>query len=719
MDLRANAIITAVDRFSGPMQRMAAVMNRFSGQAAVVANASKRAGAAVGGFGLTGAMGFGLLLQQAEKFNRAVFGVGVASVGEAMDKFGNVDVSRMTGDMERIERSSMNMSQKLRLSATTVSEIHETLAKAGLPAERLAAAAEATAILAKTDFETPANKMAEFMHVISIIHKPLEGESFGDFMRRQADMVNIAASETRLSVGGIMEGLRQFQPIGATMGLKTEEMLALIMAGVRSGFNPIELGTALKSSMSRAWKPTAGGMFALNSVLGPMGKSLNDYTASTAQDPRRATASLHSSLGYVKGPFRTQIEKMLYDAYRGGYTASEGFIQDLTRTLAKEGGFNDLKDLQTVENSVRSSVLVPGQQIDILRMWKDFIKGGGDIAQFVNYFEGRHLARLLPIMEALKEMDGDSPFNRDVTMLQRAKGQGLDAVETLWGKSAFGNMKAMAAAWERIMLRLANSPGIQQFVNGLERIAAAIERADPLVVQMGAWGGIIALLAGPAAMIAGGLAAAFGLLAVALASPIAVPILAIGSAALLLKDGFHPAVVTAFALAMGGLALALSPVTVSILILGGTALLLMANWEPVKQFFADLWESIKSGFQSLLDWISSGIDRLFALFDRLRGAGGAIWGGRFGDAWDMLKGGDLPRTSNNDRMEPLARTGDELIRSLTGGTGRLEVQGQATITNRVQVEFINGVPVVREAPAGQTQVPLRTGTSLGDVGPAP
>jgi len=716
MDLRANAIITAVDRFSGPMQRMAGVMNTFAGRAAVVANASRRAGAAVGGMGLTGAFGFGMLLQQAEKFNRAVFGVGVASVGEAMDKFGKVDVSRMTGDMGRIEQSSMSMSQKLRMSATTISEIHETLAKAGLPAEKLAAAAEATGILAKTDFETPANRMAEFMHIISIIHKELPGESFGEFMRRQADMVNIAASETRLSVGGIMDGLRQFQPIGATMGLKTEEMLALVMAGVRSGFNPTELGTAIKSSLSRAWKPTAGGMFALNSVLGPMGKSLNDYTTVAAQDPRRATAALHSSLGYVKGPFRSEIEKLLYDANRGGYTGTEGFIQDLTRRLSKQGGFNEIKDLQMVENLVRSSILVPGKSIDILRMWRDFIKGGGDIAQFVNYFEGRHLARLLPIMESLKEVGGESAYGRDVAMLQRAKGQGLDAVETLWGQSAFGNMKAMAAAWERIMIRLANSPGIQQFVNSLERIAAAIEKADPLVVKMGAWGAIIALLAGPTAMIVGGLASGFALLATALASPIAAPILAIGSAALLLKDGFNPVVVTAFAAAMGLLALAVSPVTASIAILGGTAVLLMSNWEPVKKFFSDMWDGIKTGFDALVGWISSGVDRLMAVFSRMGAVGSAVWDRRFGDAWDILKGGEASRTSNNDRMEPLARTTDELIRSLTGGTGQVQVQGQATITNRVQVEFINGVPVVREAPDSTQQMPLRTGHSLGDLG---
>ena len=718
MDLRANAIITAVDRFSGPMQRMAAVMNQFSNRAAAVANVSRRTGAAVGGMGLTGAFGFGMLLQQTERFNRANFGVGVASISEAMDKFGNVDISRLRDDMERINKSSLTMSQNLGLSPTTIAEIHETLAKAGLEADKLADAAKATAILAKTDFDTPANKMAEFMHVLSIIHKPQPGESFGDFMMRQADIVNIAAGQTRLSVGSMMEGLRQFQPIGASMGLGPEQMAAMLMAGVYSGFNPIELGTSIKSAMVRAYRPTGPGMFALNSILGPMGKSLQDYTVASAQDPRRAAAGLQASLGFLKGNLRTQVDKMLFDAYRGGHTTSEGFLQNLTQFLFKSGGFSDLKDMQTIENFVRSAVLVPGQQVDVIRMWQDFVKGGGDIAQFVNYFEGRHLARLLPLMRRLQSADGaPSPFETDVEMLKRAKGQGLGAVETLWSTHPLGNMKAMGAAWERIMIRLANSPGIQQFVNGLERIAAAIERADPLVVQMGAWGGIIALLAGPAALVAGGLATAFALLATALASPIAVPIFAIGSAALLLKDGFHPAVVTAFAGAMGLLALAVPPVTASMVILGGTALLLMTNWEPVKQFFHDLWDGIKSGFQSLLDWISSGVDRLMDLFARMGAVGTAVWDRRWGDAWDMMKGGDLPRTSNNDRMEPLARTGDELIRSLTGGAGKLEVQGSATIRlEPIRVEVIGGRAIGPEPTGTEHTLPLRTGNSMGDIG---
>ena len=267
-DLVTTATIRAHDALTGPLTAMASRVQAINDRFARGAQSMRTAAAGLGvGMG-AGAFGFGMLLQRAERFNEAVFGVGIGSVTEAIDATGNIDIARPLADMENIANASMNMSQRLRMSATTIAQIGETLAKAGMNSDRLVDTMEAVATLSKTDMQTPAARMAEFMNTLSIIQRPRSGESFGDFMRRQADMVLAAASETQLSVGTIMEGMRQFQTIGAGMGMETEEMLALLMGGARRGFGASELGTALKSDLVRMLRPTGEGNAALNQLLG-------------------------------------------------------------------------------------------------------------------------------------------------------------------------------------------------------------------------------------------------------------------------------------------------------------------------------------------------------------------------------------------------------------------------------------------------------------------
>lgn len=489
------ATIRAHDALTGPLSAMASRVNAISGRFAAGAHHMGRAGASMG-IGMAGGVyGLSALLAKAEEFNKDIFGIGAASISEAQDAAGNVNLQKSIDEMDRMEAASMRLSRELGMSVTAISGIEETLAKAGMSGDKLDAVARSAATLSKTDLETPANQMADFLHTLSVIQKPKEGEGFGQFMKRQADMVFAAAATTKLSVGSMMEGMKQFQTIGAGMGLDTEEMLALVMGGAQRGFNASELGTALKSDMVRAVKPDAAGQAALTRILSgmksaqfPHGRNIADFAQMEAIDPTRATGNLMRSVGIVgagSAKFRGSIFKQLFKAQQEGYTTSDGFIDELTNQIAKKKGITDHEGMQNIRNAVVNSTAAPSGGYKFIDLMRSLVEGGATDADLASVFEGRQLARNKAFTDLFKREEGKaSEYDQMLQMLKRQNGQGLDAVETLWSNSNLGNVKAMQAAWERLTISLANAPGLQKFVNFAERAADGLTQLNPQFLDL-------------------------------------------------------------------------------------------------------------------------------------------------------------------------------------------------------------------------------------------
>lgn len=500
------ATIRAHDALTGPLSAMASRVNSIAGKFSSGANHMSRAGASMG-IGMAGGVyGFSALLNKAEEFNTKIFGIGAAGISEAQDAAGNVDIEKPLADMKRMEETSMKLSRELGMSVTAISGIEETLAKAGMSGDKLDAVARSAATLSKTDLETPADKMADFLHTLSVIQKPKEGEGFGQFIKRQADMVYAAAATTKLSVGSMMEGMKQFQTIGAGMGLDTEEMLALVMGGAQRGFSAIELGTALKSDMVRTVKPDAAGQAALTRVLSAQGKNLSDFAQLDAIDPTRATTNLMRSIGLSgtgSAKIRAKVFKELFAAKEGGYTTSDGFIDQMTNFLAKKKGITDHEGMQNIRNAVVNSTSAPNGGFKFIDLLRSMVEGGMHDGEIASVFEGRQLARNKAFLALFEKKDGQaSEYDQMLQMLKRQNGQGLDAVETLWSKSSLGNVKAMQAAWERLTISLANAPGLQKFVNFVERAADGLTQLNPQIVQLAMGAAGLAII-GPTVLAAG------------------------------------------------------------------------------------------------------------------------------------------------------------------------------------------------------------------------
>lgn len=510
--LTTTAVIRAHDEMTGPLAAMASRTNAIAGR---FASGARRMGMATGALGIGavgGVYGFTALLNKAEEFNKAIFGIGAANLPELIDEKGEVKTDLALQQMQEIERASMGLSRELRMSATDIAQISETLAKAGMDDDKMLATTRAAATLSKTDLETPANQMADFLHTLSVIQKQADGESFGNFMQRQADMTYAAAATTKLSVGSIMEGMRQFQTVGAGMGLQTEEMLALVMGGAQRGFRSIELGTALKSDMVRIVKPQAEGQREISRILASQGKNLGDFAALQSIDPNRALSNLSRAMGLSFGKskgavtFRKKLGAELFKANNEGYATSDAFIDHLTQMLAKHKGVMDDEGIQNIRNSVVSSTLAPSGGFKFIDLLKTLVEAGVGDPQIASIFEGRQLARNKAFLDMFRKGEnGISEYDQYVQMLRRMKGQGLGGVETLWSKSAIGNVKAMQAAWERLTVGLANAPGLQQFVNWAERAADGLSKLNPQFLDLAMRGLAMGVLVSPLINAAGAL----------------------------------------------------------------------------------------------------------------------------------------------------------------------------------------------------------------------
>lgn len=492
--LVTTAVIRAHDELTGPLMAMANKVRAAGASMAAgvaqsaqatkqhVTTAATRAGAA-------GLAMFGLL-EHTQEFNKAIFGMGAASLID--EKTGKASVTDAQKQMDDLTKTSLEMGRAMGFSSTKIAQAGEVFAKAGLK-QGLDDILKATVTLSKADTETPINKIADFMHTLTVIYAKDFKKGPGDFIRNQADMILTAADQTKLSIGTIMEGMKQFQTIGAGMGMKTPEMLSMLMVGNQAGFSAIELGTAYKSNLVRLFKPTAEGQAALAMMYNKMGTSLADYTHVAAQDPTRATTNMARAMGmFGRGytSFNNDIKRQLYDAQKGGFSTQDWFIDKIANQYAKKKGVTDLKGQQEIRRMVQSGMLTTGGEdasFDVLKMLKDMKRAGLSPAQMASVFQGQHLARNKPLMDALLPgPNGEtSQFDQYVQLLERMHGQGLDAVETLWSQSVYGNIEAMKAAFDRLWIVLGNSKVVQSWVNSLERGVDALSKMNPELLNAG------------------------------------------------------------------------------------------------------------------------------------------------------------------------------------------------------------------------------------------
>lgn len=496
-ELVTRAVITAHDRLTGPLGAMAkrvrAINGQLAGGARAVGDASRRASSTVTAGGI---FGLGFALSAAKDFEKRMFGIGVATIPDAMGKGENA-VRAASSAMGIARDGAIDLSKELGQSMGTVGEIMESGVKGGMPVQRIEDFSRAIGLLRLTDPDASAETLAGWGVAIDALYEKTakaSGMPWGEWFKKQADIAAVAAAETQLSTGTFIEGMRQFQALHAAVGIPNNVSAALLASGVKAGQNAIEVGQTLKSNALRVMVPTLPNLRAWNAA----GLNRSDYLKGEQfiNDPMKVAGAISQlSGGAITGKNKTRIQQELLAAQQKGVKASDPVLfEQLTRMVAKGMGL----DLRNEENRERitdilGTAMFSGKEVDMERLYKDIVEKKVDPAKVAQMFEGRRVATNMAI---LSQLEGGF-YDQTKGKFAASDGKTLEDTQKVFDESWYGKIVRMEAALSRLNVRLMTSPGITSFVEGLSGSIEMLDSVSPRIIEFGANAVLLGMAAGP------------------------------------------------------------------------------------------------------------------------------------------------------------------------------------------------------------------------------
>lgn len=496
-ELVTRAVITAHDRLTGPLGAMASRVRAINGQLAggmrAVGDAGRRASSTVTAGGL---FGLAYALSSAKEFEKRMFGIGVATIPDAMGRGENA--VKAAGDAMKYARDgAIGLSKELGQSMGTVGEIMESGVKGGMPVQRIEDFGRAIGLLRLTDPDASAETLAGWGVAIDALYEKTakaSGMPWGEWFKKQADIAAVAAAETQLSTGTFIEGMRQFQALHAAVGVPNNVSAALLASGVKAGQNAIEVGQTLKSNALRVLVPTLPNLRAWNAA----GLNRSDYLTGEQfiNDPMKVAGAISQlSGGAITGKNKTRIQQALLAAQQKGVKASDPVLfEQLTRMVAKGMGL----DLRNEENRERitdilGTAMFSGKEVDMERLYKDIVEKKVDPAKVAQMFEGRRVATNMAI---LSQLEGGF-YDQTKGKFAASDGKTLEDTQKVFDESWYGKIVRMEAALSRLNVRLMTSPAITAFVEGLSNTIEMLDGVNPRIIELGAQALLLGLAAGP------------------------------------------------------------------------------------------------------------------------------------------------------------------------------------------------------------------------------
>lgn len=669
MDLRANAIITAIDRFSGPVRGMAGALNalssravaatdRLTGRASAVSNSFSRMGRTLSG---PTAFGFGATIYATQEFERRLLGVQMAAIA-AKDDFGNLrqvnDISILQRDAEALKKTVMSLSEQLGFSPTGLMQAAEAAAKLGVSLKQAESVTRNAAIWNMAEQEYAPAEAAEFLgKLAAMFNAPEDPLEFDKWISATADKIATVAAAAPTDIKTFSEGLKQFAGAFALSGGTIDQATALLGTATKFGQDDVETGTALKMGLVRLISPT----LPHNSALAAAGIDRSKYLDITAADPRRSVNQLVQMFpGYIDKALKKSLFERLTAAYKEGKGADPGFIGEIAGTLNKATGAKE--NIDDTYTKVLNAIVTSGGKVDYYGYLRDIAElmkeGKFSDAAAIEAFTKFHYSRMNALLGHPEWMD------QYLGLSQSSEGEGQNTRAQLYKESAAGKWEASISSLNRALSRLRETDGINNLIGTFGRLADAVASLPPSVIEVlgSVAAGMLAL--GAVGWAVGGIAALAGVL----------PVLATGIGLLM-----------ATPLGLGAMAL------------GAAGYL---------------------GYEAYQNW-----DSIEAMFDRLRSSIGSF----FSDPLGALSGsqaapspaGALPP---HDRFD-FGQRG--LIRDIdpTAGmhtidvTGRVQADVQGTVAGKMELEVkVIGPGTVVGKSGGDIKGSLNTGKSMPDTG---
>lgn len=476
LDLRGRAVITdgataTLRNIRGQLDAVASSTSRLRAASNAVQSLGanlRNVGAAVGTGAASASFAVKRLIDTTRDFHESKFGYGFARLTDYM-KDGRLDMQAWRRDMDATAKASQAAAQKLGTLPEVTMRAREEVEKLGFKGgEAQSIFGAAVGLHLSEPRALASGEAAKYMGAVyrayakqreelaAKLGKDAQDPAFVEsYIKGLAAKAAVAGAESALGPADVVEGMRQFAPQWAAMGVSYEMGLAALAHGANYGFRAPELGTAFKSMMTKIIKPSAEGLQTLNLL----GIDRSQYMTSAPVAPGKAATAINSLLGGALGgkgwhKRKATLQSMLDTAYKSGETGTpefqEALTQEVMRMLPK--GYEGKAD--EVQKAVSNATMTGQGGVKLFDLIRDLKAKGVTTGQIATVFEGRHVARYTPLFAFYDKMI------ETATKLHNTDGSVMDAVTEARKNSEAGQNDALSGSWQNLMIKLRESGGV-------------------------------------------------------------------------------------------------------------------------------------------------------------------------------------------------------------------------------------------------------------------
>jgi len=481
MDLRANAIITAVDRFSGPMQRMAGALSAMTNRVGAASSKFATLGN-MATLGLAAAPAALATMSMASQYHIDKVRTGIRSIG---------GISGTA--LQDLNEAAADASLKYGHNLLTMLKGAKDLIQGGLQADTLAAGMDILGQAARRNQE-PVDQMAEKLIQLSrALGYSLETkEDVRKSFTRAADVLSVAPNISTDSMQGFFTFAKYYAPIARVLGQK-EDMISAVGATMADlGFKGEEGGAAMRTIMARFVTMTPKGRAAFRAEGGQLEEMFGI-------DPGKL-GDMRSLRQRILGVFGADVGGLesFGDVSRHGDLA--GWRDALSEHLMQALGIGkgQAQDRKTLTAMLEQHISRAITEMDIEKMFGHLHKLETSLATDSELFGKQRLQQGIGFKNAL-------PLYRKKLELARRELPGATARGDLF---TFGTLSTeidrFTAAWSVFKDKVFGSGADNIITRGFGQFAdalGALSRADPERLNQLAIG-VAALVAIPAGALA-------------------------------------------------------------------------------------------------------------------------------------------------------------------------------------------------------------------------
>lgn len=683
MDLRANAIITAVDRFSGPVARMSGALNALTRGSQAAAAGARRAGHAFSGsHGIGSMVASGAFLKSQLDFERSLNRTQAILDETSIKKF-----RPLRDEMINLAKAYPAMRSEIAAGASE-------LAMSGMKLDTVRAVlgdAVRGAMASGESIKTVGEGVTDVIYSMGLPFKTA-AEQTKSFAQVN-DVMAAAATSANDTYTGFLTSIGRAGPVARMAGVDLTALAAAHGVLANAGIKAERAGISLRSMMVRALAPTKKA----RELMRAQGVDWNKWMNSTGK--KLTTQGLFGMLEEggvsttgLSDTVRAKLDALMSDP---NMTRNLGVLGDkVTEIIA--GGLDvsgaDIEDRAQLSDTVRRYLSSTAANLDFQALFKELAEKKVTLPLLKELLSLRHVEKAGALVEAFQA----GLFDEMLATIERKAPGATDRMSKIMMQGFVGAFYRMKSAIDAFGDTLANTGVMDTMTGVFDKIREgvdAIGQSNPKILELGTYAVLISGAMGIISFAFSGLVGPVGALAGALAAaPIAGTLTAIAAA------------ITALALAS-------------------------EKYDPDKGILGSVPDAINENRDSVTgwwDWLNEKTRAMPTIPELMWGKDATnIWGENLREQ-RLRRSRPISSGVYGDSLPPLAGTTDALIRSLvpTAGPQTVDVTGKVTaegkVSGRIDVDVritghsdVSGY--VESKRGGEIQGELKTGKSMPDT----